>query len=226
MVGIGAAYYRVVPKALNITVGAKLLMSLPTAVVRAFAADVGEIIDPLLTAAFVARVPIASSNYAITLIASTNGRLRDRIFPHEHNLAPLLAMKPNPSRPRCSLSCRLALPLLAACASRNYTYYLLDPPVQKHPALSQEGTLTRPFGFGSTTVMKVRWNDGNLITEVDVPVLTTGQRIVIEHGAGNTNVKTIPRQPGGSAARPAGRTPRSSRPTAAGACASTRARPR
>jgi hypothetical protein len=73
VVGIGAAYYRVVPSALNITVGAKLLMSLPTAVVRAFADDV-DIIDPLLTAAFVARVPIGRSNYAVTLIASTNGR--------------------------------------------------------------------------------------------------------------------------------------------------------
>jgi hypothetical protein len=73
VLGIGAAYYRVVPKALNITIGAKLLMSLPTAVVRVFADDV-DIIDPLLTAALVARVPIASSNYAITLIVSTNGQ--------------------------------------------------------------------------------------------------------------------------------------------------------
>ena len=64
-----------VPKALNITVGAKVLMSVPTAVVRAFTGETsGMIIDPLLTAAFVARVPIASSNYAITLSASTNGR--------------------------------------------------------------------------------------------------------------------------------------------------------
>ncbi len=86
----------------------------------------------------------------------------------------------------------VTLSSLAACASRNYTYYLLDPPPQKHPALKEEGTLARPFGFGSTTVMKVRWNDGNVITEVDVPVLTTGQRIVIEHGAASSNVKTIP----------------------------------
>ena len=50
----------------------------------------------------------------------------------------------------------------------------------------------RPFGFGSTTVMKVRWNDGNLITEVDLPMLATGQRIVIEHGAGSAGVATIP----------------------------------
>jgi tetratricopeptide (TPR) repeat protein len=86
----------------------------------------------------------------------------------------------------------LILPLLASCAARNYTYYLIEPSPQKHPALKEEGTLTRPLGFGSTTVMKVRWNDGNIITEVDVPVLSTGQRIVIEHGAGSPDVKTIP----------------------------------
>jgi hypothetical protein len=84
------------------------------------------------------------------------------------------------------------LPLLASCAARNYTYYLVDPKPQKNPALKEEGTLIRPFGFGSTTVMKVRWNDGDLITEVDVPMLATGQRIVIEHGAGSSEVKTIP----------------------------------
>jgi hypothetical protein len=84
------------------------------------------------------------------------------------------------------------LPLLASCAARNYTYYLVDQKPQKNPALKEEGTLIRPFGFGSTTVMKVRWNDGDLITEVDVPMLATGQRIVIEHGAGNSDVKTIP----------------------------------
>ncbi|HEX5751626.1 MAG TPA: hypothetical protein VFZ09_35720 [Archangium sp.] len=87
----------------------------------------------------------------------------------------------------------LLLPLLAsACATRNYTHYLVEPPPKKPEALKEEGTLVRPFGFGSTTVMKVRWNDGNLMTEVDVPMLATGQRIVIEHGAGNGDVKTLP----------------------------------
>lgn len=86
----------------------------------------------------------------------------------------------------------LTAPLLFACTARNYTYYLVEPPTQKHPALKEEGTLSRPFGFGSTTVMKVRWNDGNLITEVDVPMVATGERIVIEHGAGSGEVKTIP----------------------------------
>jgi len=75
---------------------------------------------------------------------------------------------------------------------KNYTYYLIEPQPQTNPALKDEGTLVRPFGFGSTTVMKVRWNDGNMITEVDLPMLSTGQRIVIEHGAGTSGVKTIP----------------------------------
>lgn len=91
-----------------------------------------------------------------------------------------------------SLPLWLAILLFAGCAPRNYTYYLLDPPPQKPAALKEEGTLTRPFGFGSTTVMKVRWNDGNVITEVEVPMLATGQRIVIEHGAGTGEVKTLP----------------------------------
>jgi hypothetical protein len=86
----------------------------------------------------------------------------------------------------------LGLALWSGCAARNYTHYLIEPPPQKHPALQEEGTATRPFGYGSTTVMKVRWNDGNLITEVDVPVLSSGQRIIIEHGAGSGEVKTIP----------------------------------
>jgi hypothetical protein len=86
----------------------------------------------------------------------------------------------------------LALLLTSACAAHNYSYYLVEPAPQKHPALKEEGTPLRPFGFGSTTVMKVRWNDGNLITEVDVPMLASGQRVVIEHGAGSGEVKTVP----------------------------------
>jgi len=82
--------------------------------------------------------------------------------------------------------------LMESCTARNYTYYLVDPRPEKHPALKEEGTLVRPFGFGSTTVMKVRWNDGDTITEVDVPMLATGQRVIIEHGAGAGEVKTIP----------------------------------
>lgn len=81
--------------------------------------------------------------------------------------------------------------LCTSCAARNYTYYLIEPTVKKNTTLKEDDTLVRPFGYGSTTVMKVRWNDGKVLTEVDVPVLASGQRIVIEHGAGSPGVKTI-----------------------------------
>jgi len=68
----------VLPQALNITVGAKVLMSLPTALVKSIAGDSdreSDLIDPLLTGVFIVRVPISTSNYAVTLSASTNGRV-------------------------------------------------------------------------------------------------------------------------------------------------------
>jgi hypothetical protein len=88
----------------------------------------------------------------------------------------------------------LALMLsLGGCASRNYTHYLIEPAPATNPALEEEdGTQLRPVGFGSTTAMKVRWNDGNVITEVEIPMLSSGQRIVIEHTAAATDVQTIP----------------------------------
>lgn len=83
--------------------------------------------------------------------------------------------------------------LLGGCASRNYTHYLLEPAPAINPVLEEEeGTELRPFAFGSTTEMKVRWNDGNVITEVSIPMLASGQRIVIEHTASATDVETIP----------------------------------
>ena len=81
---------------------------------------------------------------------------------------------------------------LWACSARSYTHYLIEPAPKKSPALAEEGTLLRPFGFGSTTVMKVTWNDGNLLTEVQIPMLASGQRIIVEHGETSDEVKTIP----------------------------------
>lgn len=89
----------------------------------------------------------------------------------------------------------LCLALLAAgCASRNYTHYLITPAPATNPVLeeAEEGTQLRPFGFGSTTAMHVSWNDGKMITEVEIPMLASGQRIVIEHTAQATGVETIP----------------------------------
>jgi hypothetical protein len=74
--GVGAHYYRVMPAALNITVGAKVFLSVPTAVATGF--NGGQAfpgMENLLTATLLARVPIATSNYGVILSASTNGRV-------------------------------------------------------------------------------------------------------------------------------------------------------
>ncbi len=87
----------------------------------------------------------------------------------------------------------LFLVFSGGCASRNYTHYIIEPAPKINPALEEEeGTQLRPFAFGSTTAMKVRWNDGNVITEVQIPMLASGQRIVIEHTASAPDVETIP----------------------------------
>lgn len=91
---------------------------------------------------------------------------------------------------------RELLPLLllaSGCATHNYTHYLIEPAPATNPALEEEeGTQLRPMGFGSTTSMKVSWNDGTLLTEVEIPLLASGQRIVIEHSKGAAGVETIP----------------------------------
>ena len=59
---------------LNLLVGAKGVVSLPTAVARAFTeqGEGQEIIDPLLTAVGVVRIPFGRSNYGVVFSASTN----------------------------------------------------------------------------------------------------------------------------------------------------------
>lgn len=82
---------------------------------------------------------------------------------------------------------------LSACAGRSYTQYLIEPaPAVSTTFEEEEGTQLRPFGFGSTTAMTVSWNDGNMITEVQIPMLSSGQRILIEHTPSATGVETIP----------------------------------
>lgn len=40
--------------------------------------------------------------------------------------------------------------------------------------------------------MKVTWNDGTMLTEVEIPLLASGQRVIVEHTAQKTAVETIP----------------------------------
>jgi hypothetical protein len=76
VLGLGASYYRVIPEAFNLTIGAQVLVSVPTALQKAISGgNGGSLIDPLLTAVAVLRVPIAQSNFGLLLTASTNGRV-------------------------------------------------------------------------------------------------------------------------------------------------------
>ncbi len=75
VIGVGGAYYRIIPNALNLAVGGKVLLSVPTAVASGISGEAVDVLDPMLTAVFVARLPIASSNYGITFTASTNGNI-------------------------------------------------------------------------------------------------------------------------------------------------------
>lgn len=101
------------------------------------------------------------------------------------------------STARRSIALRSALVVLAvgltACSARTYTHYLVEPAPERNPVLEEEeGTLLRPFGFGSTTVMKVSFNNGDVLTEVNIPMLASGQRIIIEHSEATDQIKTIP----------------------------------
>lgn len=79
------------------------------------------------------------------------------------------------------------------CASRNYTHYLIEPaPAVNEALVEEDGTDLRPFGFGSTTALHVRWNDGDVITEVDIPLLASGQRVIVAHTPQTTGVPVIP----------------------------------
>lgn len=107
--------------------------------------------------------------------------------------APMNVIIPRPALEALGLRLVLAAVLLMSCSARNYTHYLIEPAPKKLRALEEdEGTLQRPFGFGSTTTMKIVWNDGSMLTEVHVPMLASGQRIIVEHSNTASGVKTLP----------------------------------
>jgi hypothetical protein len=73
--GIGGCYYRVIPEAFDMSLGAKVIMSVPTALVSAITSESTTLIDPIISAVLVVRVPLFSSNYGIVASLSTNGRV-------------------------------------------------------------------------------------------------------------------------------------------------------
>ncbi|MCP4809131.1 MAG: hypothetical protein GY913_13050 [Proteobacteria bacterium] len=75
VLGIGASHYRAL-KLGNTLVGGKVVLSLPTALVRSFdtSDDPPDVIDPLVTGVAVVRVPFGRSNYGAVVTLSTNGQ--------------------------------------------------------------------------------------------------------------------------------------------------------
>jgi hypothetical protein len=91
VVGVGAVHYRNV-EPLHMTVGAKLIMSVPTAIVRAVGESESdmEVLDPMLTGVGVLRVPFGRSNFGAVLSASTNGQVGVGISLLNISLLPVL----------------------------------------------------------------------------------------------------------------------------------------
>lgn len=89
LLGFGAAHYRRVD-VLDALIGAKVLVSMPTATARALGQGNIEITDPLVTAVGVLRVPFGRSNFGALLTASTNGRVGIGLSLLNFSLLPVL----------------------------------------------------------------------------------------------------------------------------------------
>jgi hypothetical protein len=85
--GIGAVHYRRVDF-LDLLIGAKLIVSVPTALVRLV--DDVDVLDPLLTGVAITRVPFGRSNYGAILSVSTNGQVGFGISLMNISLLPVL----------------------------------------------------------------------------------------------------------------------------------------
>ncbi|MBL8918681.1 MAG: hypothetical protein JNJ54_07485 [Myxococcaceae bacterium] len=90
--GLGVAYFRVIPIAFNLMVGAKFLLSVPIAVVNAFTPDtpMGLLGDSLFTGVAMLRLPLFKTNYALVASVSTNGRVAVGISLLNFSLLPFL----------------------------------------------------------------------------------------------------------------------------------------
>lgn len=79
IVGVGAVYYRVIPAAWNLTVGAQVILSIPTTVITLLNTGGGGVpnnfFEPIVTGVLVARVPIPHTSFAVVGMVSTNLRL-------------------------------------------------------------------------------------------------------------------------------------------------------
>jgi hypothetical protein len=92
ILGVGGNYYRVIPEAFNLMIGAQLLLSVPSALIQAVGVTNNTSFagDHLITLAAIIRVPLFRSNYGIVLSGSTNGRFGIGISLMNVSLLPVL----------------------------------------------------------------------------------------------------------------------------------------
>ncbi|MCA9546617.1 MAG: hypothetical protein KC613_19565 [Myxococcales bacterium] len=89
VVGLGAAYHKIFSFQ-HISVGAQVILSVPTAAANALSDTDIELIDPIVTAAGVVRWPFGSGNYGAVLVLSTNGQVGIGISFLNSSLIPVL----------------------------------------------------------------------------------------------------------------------------------------
>lgn len=90
--GLGVSYFRVIPIAWNLMVGAKFLLSVPIAVVNSFSPDNPQAFlgDSLFTGVAMLRLPLFKTNYALVASVSTNGRVAIGISLLNFSILPFL----------------------------------------------------------------------------------------------------------------------------------------
>lgn len=93
VLGLGVSYFRAIPAAFNLLVGAKFLVSVPNAIAGAFNNN-GEppnlLGDNTFTAAAQLRLPLFKTNYALFASLSTNGRVSFGVSLLNFSLLPVL----------------------------------------------------------------------------------------------------------------------------------------
>jgi hypothetical protein len=89
VLGFGAVYYRMIPEAFNLTLGAQVVASIPTAAAAGLGLE-ADLLDPLLTGVLVVRWPIPSTSYGLLLAASTNGNVGLGVTLMNFGLLPVL----------------------------------------------------------------------------------------------------------------------------------------
>lgn len=96
VLGLGASYAEAFPGLMNSLLGGKLLMSVPTALIKSLTRNLGGTspngIDPLLTLVGIARapVPFLNGDYALNIFFSTNGRFGLGVSTLNSSLLPVM----------------------------------------------------------------------------------------------------------------------------------------